>query len=299
MEALAAHPWPIVAMINGHCLGGGLELAITCDMRICAAGAKLGMPPAKLGLIYGHTGLRKFLDTIGLARTKELFLTGRNVVAARAEQIGLVHEVFPDEDLEGAGVELAAAIAANAPLSMRGNKQAIEVLNANPALTASARRPTWLRFASPAPARTTSARGSRHLPRSGGPRWKWKVSAADQKALAATGPEMAALIERVGEIDLETRLRRRSEERATRRLRSAAAGNRRPTALDQSGADDLRSGRRPVRGEHPLAGGAARGERRGPAGRGPLRAQGRVHPRPRRARDLRRARARPPRRTRR
>ena len=58
MEALAAHPWPTVAAINGHCLGGGLELAVTCDLRICAAGAKLGMPPAKLGLIYGHTGLR-------------------------------------------------------------------------------------------------------------------------------------------------------------------------------------------------------------------------------------------------
>ena len=70
-----------MAAINGHCLGGGLELAITCDLRICAAGAKLGMPPAKLGLIYGHTGLRKFLDTIGLARTKELFLTGRNFEA--------------------------------------------------------------------------------------------------------------------------------------------------------------------------------------------------------------------------
>ena len=86
MEALAAHPWPTVAVINGHCLGGGLELAITCDLRICAAGAKLGMPPAKLGLIYGHTGLRKFLDTIGLARTKELFLTGRNFEAERAER---------------------------------------------------------------------------------------------------------------------------------------------------------------------------------------------------------------------
>jgi enoyl-CoA hydratase/carnithine racemase len=136
MEAIAAHPWPTVAMINGHCLGGGLELAITCDIRVCAAAAKLGMPPAKLGLIYGHTGLRKFLDTIGLARTKELFLTGRNLEAARAEQIGLVHEVFPDEELEAAGIELAAAIAANAPLSMRGNKQAIEVLNANPVLSA-------------------------------------------------------------------------------------------------------------------------------------------------------------------
>jgi enoyl-CoA hydratase/carnithine racemase len=135
LEALAGHPWPTVAAINGHCLGGGLELAITCDLRICAAGAKLGMPPAKLGLIYGHTGLRKFLDTIGQARTKELFLTGRNVEAARAEQIGLVHQVVGDEELEGAAVELAAAVAANAPLSMRGNKHAIDLLTQCPVLT--------------------------------------------------------------------------------------------------------------------------------------------------------------------
>ncbi len=134
MEALASHPWPTVAAINGHCLGGGLELAITCDLRICAAGAKLGMPPAKLGLVYGHTGLRKFLDTVGLARTKELFLTGRNFEARRAAEIGLVHEVVDDDEIEDAAIELAASIAANAPLSMRGNKQAIETLNRNPAL---------------------------------------------------------------------------------------------------------------------------------------------------------------------
>ncbi|HEX4306351.1 MAG TPA: enoyl-CoA hydratase/isomerase family protein, partial [Solirubrobacterales bacterium] len=57
MEAIVAHPWPTVAAINGLCLGGGLELAVSCDLRIAASGAKLGMPPAKLGLIYGHTGL--------------------------------------------------------------------------------------------------------------------------------------------------------------------------------------------------------------------------------------------------
>jgi enoyl-CoA hydratase/carnithine racemase len=135
MEALAAHPWPTIAAINGHCLGGGLELAITCDLRICAAGAKLGMPPAHLGLIYSHTGLRKFLDTVGLARTKELFLTGHRMGAERAEQIGLVGEVVDDDELETAAVELAAAIAANAPLASRGNKQAIDLLNRNPVLT--------------------------------------------------------------------------------------------------------------------------------------------------------------------
>lgn len=135
MEAIAKHPWPTIAAINGHCLGGGLELAITCDLRLCAAGAKLGMPPAKLGLIYGHTGLRKFLDVVGLARTKELFLTGRNVEAERAERIGLVNQVVADEELADAAVELAAAVAANAPLAMRGNKHAIDLLNAAPELS--------------------------------------------------------------------------------------------------------------------------------------------------------------------
>ncbi len=135
MEALAAHPWPTVAAINGHCLGGGLELAMTCDLRICAAGAKLGMPPAKLGLVYSHTGLRKFIDTLGLARTKELFLTGRNFAAERAERIGLVHEVVDDDGFEAAAVELAAEIAANAPISTRGNKRAIEILRQNPVLS--------------------------------------------------------------------------------------------------------------------------------------------------------------------
>ena len=135
LEVLAAHPWPVLAAINGHCLGGGLELALTCDLRLCAAGAKLGMPPAKLGLVYGHTGLRKFIATIGVARTKELFFTGRNISAERAEQIDLVHEVVPAEGFDDAAVELAAEIAANAPLSMKGNKHVIETLLANPVLT--------------------------------------------------------------------------------------------------------------------------------------------------------------------
>jgi enoyl-CoA hydratase/carnithine racemase len=136
LEAIVAHPWPTVAAINGHCLGGALELAISCDLRICASGAKLGMPPAKIGLVYGHTGLRKFLDTVGLARTKALFLTGRDLEASRAEQIGLVNEVVPDDTLERDSIELAASIAANAPLSMRGNKSAIDILSQNPILNA-------------------------------------------------------------------------------------------------------------------------------------------------------------------
>lgn len=135
MEALASHPWPTVAAINGHCLGGGLELAIHCDLRIAATGSTFGMTPARLGLIYSHTGLRKFIDVVGLARTKELFLTGRNFSAERAETMGLVQMVVPADRLDEEAVRLATLIAGNAPLAMRGNKRAIEVLNQNPVLT--------------------------------------------------------------------------------------------------------------------------------------------------------------------
>jgi enoyl-CoA hydratase/carnithine racemase len=135
LEAVAAHPWPVVCGINGHALGGALELTLCCDLRICARGAKLGMPPAKLGLIYGHTGLRRFIDAVGVPRTKELFLTGRNLDAERAEEIGLVNQVVGDDELETAAVELAAEVASNAPLSMRGNKLAIDTLNSDPRVT--------------------------------------------------------------------------------------------------------------------------------------------------------------------
>ena len=128
MEAVSAHPYPVLAAINGHCLGGGLELAVRCDLRLCAAGAKLGMPPAKLGLIYGHTGLERFIDVVGVASTRELFLTGRTIDAERALQMGLVNELVDDDEVESAALDLAAQVAANAPLSMRGLKHAIETL---------------------------------------------------------------------------------------------------------------------------------------------------------------------------
>lgn len=135
MDVVSAHPFPVIAAINGHCLGGGLELAVRCDLRVCAAEAKLGMPPAKLGLIYGHTGLERFIDVVGVPRTKELFLTGRNYDGPRAEEIGLVHEVHPAAEIERVSLGLAGLIAANAPLSMRGNKHSIETLSQFPRLS--------------------------------------------------------------------------------------------------------------------------------------------------------------------
>ena len=68
IAALDAFPFPVIAAVGGHAIGGGLELAISCDLRVCSDAARLGMPPARLGLVYSHTGLRKFLDVIGAAR---------------------------------------------------------------------------------------------------------------------------------------------------------------------------------------------------------------------------------------
>jgi enoyl-CoA hydratase/carnithine racemase len=135
IEALDAFPYPAVAALNGHAIGGGLELALSCDLRLAVADAKLGMPPAKLGLVYSHTGLRRFIDAIGVARTRELFYTARNVPARQALEWGLVNEVVDAGALEEHAVEYAARIAGHAPLSLSGNKRAIaELLAAEGAL---------------------------------------------------------------------------------------------------------------------------------------------------------------------
>jgi enoyl-CoA hydratase/carnithine racemase len=128
IAALEAFAYPSVAVLNGHTIGGGLEVALACDLRIAARGIRLGMPPAKLGLVYSHTGLQKFIDVIGVARTRELFYVGRNVDADRAEAWGLVNEVVEPDELDGAGLELATEIAGNAPLSLSGNKRVIAAL---------------------------------------------------------------------------------------------------------------------------------------------------------------------------
>jgi len=135
IETLDAYPYPVLAVLNGHAIGGGLELALSCDLRVCSADARLGMPPARLGLVYSHTGLRKFLDAVGAPRTRELFFTARNVGAQEALSWGLVGEVLPAAEVAARGVELAAEIAANAPLSLVGNKRVIrELLAARGAL---------------------------------------------------------------------------------------------------------------------------------------------------------------------
>jgi enoyl-CoA hydratase/carnithine racemase len=92
----------------------------------------MGMPPAKIGLIYGHTGLRRFVEVCGLPNTNELFFTGRNVDADRAYEMGLVNRVVEEDELESTVLSLAGEIAANSPLSLAGNKHILRTLRAMP-----------------------------------------------------------------------------------------------------------------------------------------------------------------------
>ncbi len=137
IDALEAFPYPTLAVLPGHTIGGGLELALACDLRLAQAEIKLGMPPAKLGLVYSHTGLRRFIDAIGAARTRELFLLGRYIDAPTALAWGLVNRLAPTAELEATALELAAELAGNAPLSQLGNKRVIaELLGAEGELLA-------------------------------------------------------------------------------------------------------------------------------------------------------------------
>jgi enoyl-CoA hydratase/carnithine racemase len=137
IDALEAFPYPTLAVLPGHTIGGGLELALACDLRLAQAEIKLGMPPAKLGLVYSHTGLRRFIDAIGAARTRELFLLGRYIDAPTALAWGLVNRLAPIAELEATALELAAELAGNAPLSQLGNKRVIaELLGAEGELLA-------------------------------------------------------------------------------------------------------------------------------------------------------------------
>jgi enoyl-CoA hydratase/carnithine racemase len=128
IEALEAFPYPTLAVLPGHTIGGGLELALSCDLRVAQAGIKLGMPPAKLGLVYSHTGLRRFIDAIGAARTRELFLLGSYIDADTALLWGLVNRVAGAEELDAKALVLASELAGNAPLSQTGNKRVIAAL---------------------------------------------------------------------------------------------------------------------------------------------------------------------------
>jgi enoyl-CoA hydratase len=129
LEAIAAFPYPVIAMVYGYALGGGCHLAAACDLCIAADTAFFGMPPAKLGLVYPLEGYQFFVSRLGPAYAKELFLTARQVPAQRARDMGLVHQVVPEGELEATVYALAQELAEeNAPLAMKGAKLIINRL---------------------------------------------------------------------------------------------------------------------------------------------------------------------------
>jgi enoyl-CoA hydratase len=117
---------PSVAMIQGFCLGGGLEVALACDLRYCGAAAQFGIPAAKLGLAYNVEGHKRLLETVGHARAREIMFLGRRYTAEEALAMGLVHQVLPDAEVEEFVGAILQALCENAPLSIANTKTIIE-----------------------------------------------------------------------------------------------------------------------------------------------------------------------------
>jgi enoyl-CoA hydratase len=132
MRAIQAFPKPSIAMISGYCLGGGLALALGCDLRLAGTGATFGIPAAKLGLSYFFREIKVLTDLVGPSRAKALLFTADRVDADRALQMGLVDEVVPKSELAAYTDGFAKRIAANAPLSHAAAKRAITLATESP-----------------------------------------------------------------------------------------------------------------------------------------------------------------------
>jgi enoyl-CoA hydratase/carnithine racemase len=130
-RALEVVPQPTIALVAGVAIAGGCELALHCDLRVAATTARFSMPLAKLGLVLPFPLVQKLVERIGTAFTNEILFTGEPFDGARAYELGMVNRLVAPEDLDRVGLELAAGIAANAPLSLRAMKRAILRTRAN------------------------------------------------------------------------------------------------------------------------------------------------------------------------
>jgi enoyl-CoA hydratase len=126
LHSIQNSPKPSVAMIYGYCFGGGLEIALACDLRYCAAAAQFSIPAAKLGIAYNVEGHKRLLETVGHARAREIMFLGRRYPAVEALAMGLVQRVVPDAELETFTQQVIAELAANAPLSIANTKTILE-----------------------------------------------------------------------------------------------------------------------------------------------------------------------------
>lgn len=126
LDVISQAPKPVVAMINGHCLGGGLLIALACDLRIASTSANFGIPAAKLGVAYPpEHGVTRLVHAVGAAHATELLLTGNTLSAEEAWRIGLVHQVIPAANLVESTRNYALTLAQNAPLALAAHKLAI------------------------------------------------------------------------------------------------------------------------------------------------------------------------------
>ena len=123
MAALARCRHPMVAMIQGVCVGGGLEIVSQCDLRICGASSRFGIPINKLGLVVGYGEMKGLIDLVGRAAALEILLEGRVLGAAEAKDMGLVNRVVPDDKVEEEAMAAARRIAEGAPLVARWHKK--------------------------------------------------------------------------------------------------------------------------------------------------------------------------------
>jgi enoyl-CoA hydratase/carnithine racemase len=123
-EALATFPAPTIAAIHGHCYGGGCALAIACDLRFAAAGARFAITPAKLGIVYPLRATKRLVDLVGPSRAKFILMSGNDIDATRAAEIGLVDEVH--DDVDGAVAELTAILAARSGVTQRAVKLTVD-----------------------------------------------------------------------------------------------------------------------------------------------------------------------------
>jgi enoyl-CoA hydratase len=124
-DVMSSYPKPVIAMINGYCLGGGCELAISCDLRVASETARFGQPEINLGLIPGGGGTQRLPRLVGPGQAMRMILSGEMIGAAEAKEIGLVEMVAPADELRSKTLELAAKIASKSPLTLKVAKQAV------------------------------------------------------------------------------------------------------------------------------------------------------------------------------
>ena len=141
VSAIAQAAKPVIAMIEGSCVGGGMAIALACDLRLASANAKCGITPAKLGIVYAFGDTKRLVDAVGPSKAKDIIFTGRIMDAAEALSIGLVDEVHAPDVLEKAVATKSAVIAANSQWSVRGTKEMIRFI-----MTATETRETTGKF---------------------------------------------------------------------------------------------------------------------------------------------------------